>query len=261
MVVDSLGRPEIAPSSANRFDRFEGWVGRAVGRYKALSIVGSIMALLTPLGLFWVVAWEEQNGMEHDVRQAISNHHDIAKPEFFYMPLTLAAVLLIADGFLTPRSSWWNVPVGASLGTLVFFNADDFGLLHSIGVWGFFGGSFAVMIITAILGLLGHRAGYQVNRDGEPITAKILFDDDQEHEGERYRGLLAVALIVFTAVVVIGHLLDWYRLLWLQWAAMLAITAHFVMNAIAPFPYHHWNWSLNPFRCTKQSVDVRSRAV
>src|SRR6188508_1291697 len=73
--------------------------------------------VLTPLLLLLV---DDAPG---GVRASISSYHDIAAPEAFYLPLTVAAMLFVVNGVLKD-GHWYNSAVGLLLSLLVVFDHD-----------------------------------------------------------------------------------------------------------------------------------------
>ena len=77
--------------------------------------------------------------------EAISGYHDMADPEFFYMPLTTAALLFVVNGVRVGR--WYNVALGVALAGVTFFNTSDYHAVHLFFTITFFVGNPVVFVV------------------------------------------------------------------------------------------------------------------
>src|SRR5262245_18519998 len=59
----------------------------------------------------------------HGIRSRISSYDDVAPPDAFYHPLTVAAMLFVVYGVLKD-GHWYNWVVGVLLSLLVVFDHD-----------------------------------------------------------------------------------------------------------------------------------------
>ena len=136
---------------------------------------------------------------EGTTRDSISAYHDVAHPEVFYVPLTVAAMLFIVNGVLK-HGHWYNWVIGTLLGTLVLFDHEsDLKLLHTIGATGFFLGNVAVMIWFS-------------KRKPKAVIV----------------GLVAV----IAASVVLWQTTDWFTLFWAEWVSLTIIAAHYILDTL-----------------------------
>jgi hypothetical protein len=149
--------------------------------------------VLTPLLLLLV---DDAPG---GVRASISSYHDIAAPEAFYLPLTVAAMLFVVNGVLKD-GHWYNSAVGLLLSLLVVFDHDGASRYpHFLGAAGFFVGNVAVM---------------------------IWFSKDKPRR-------LVVGLVGSIVVsIALWLVTDWFTLFWAEWVSLTIIATHYLLDTI-----------------------------
>jgi hypothetical protein len=149
--------------------------------------------VLTPLLLLLV---DDAPG---GVRASISSYHDIAAPEAFYLPLTVAAMLFVVNGVLKD-GHWYNSAVGLLLSLLVVFDHDGASRYpHFLGAAGFFVGNVAVM---------------------------IWFSKDKPRR-------LVVGLVgTIVASIALWLVTDWFTLFWAEWVSLTIIATHYLLDTI-----------------------------
>lgn len=81
------------------------------------------------------------------VRDSVSAYHDMAEPQFYFVPITVTAVIFAAVGLIKERNLF-NVVLGAELAGVLFFNLDDYGPLHNALAIAFFGGAIMMILLT-----------------------------------------------------------------------------------------------------------------
>lgn len=82
------------------------------------------------------------------IRESVSAYHDMAEPQFYFVPITAAAVLFAANGLIKERNLF-NVVLGAVLAGVLFFNLDAYGPLHNVLAIAFFGGNIMMILLTS----------------------------------------------------------------------------------------------------------------
>ncbi|CAN5820330.1 hypothetical protein BH24ACT5_BH24ACT5_29840 [soil metagenome] len=152
----------------------------------------AIVLVLTPLLL---IIFDEG---PDNVRSTISAYHDMAHPEPFFYPLTVAAMLFIVNGVLK-HGHWYNWALGVLLSMVVLFDHDGATAIpHYTGAFGFFGGNVAAM------------AWFSTRK---PVALKIGLI-----------GTIIVALVLFVVA-------DWFTLFWVEWVSLAIVATHYVLDS------------------------------
>lgn len=119
------------------------------------------------------------------------------KAQYFYFPLTVAAMLFVVNGVVKEKH-WYNVGLGAALAGVVLFNHIDHSLVHNVSAGAFFLGNALVFVIFT--------------------PKKELW----------FKVFLSAVLIVGLA----GHFLfGWYSLFFAESVSLWVIALHFVLEA------------------------------
>ncbi len=132
------------------------------------------------------------------IRQHISGYYDMGKAQYFYFPLTVAAMLFVVNG-LVKEKHWYNVALGSALAIVVLFNHFDHKVIHNIAAGTFFIGNALVFIVFT--------------------PRKELW--------------FKIALAILMLVGLAGHFVfNWYTLFWAETVSLWIIAAHFVLEAL-----------------------------
>ncbi len=109
-------------------------------------------------------------GDDWNLREHISGYYAMEKAQYFYFPLTVAAMLFVVNGVVREKH-WYNIGLGLALAGVVLFNHVDHFLIHNFSAGAFFlGNAFVFVIFTPkkelwfkvflssmmIVGLAGH---------------------------------------------------------------------------------------------------------
>jgi hypothetical protein len=164
-----------------------------ISNFVRLERVLAAILVLTPLLL--LLADDAPGG----IRPSISSYHDLAAPEAFYVPLTVATMLFVVNGVLKD-GHWYNWIVGVLLSLLIVFDHDGASkYLHFLGAIGFFVGNVAVM---------------------------LWFSKDKPRR-------LVVGLVGTIAVAIaLWMVTDWFTLFWAEWVSLAIIAAHYLLDTI-----------------------------
>jgi hypothetical protein len=85
-------------------------------------------------------------GDDWNFREHISGYYAMEQAQYFYVPLTVAAMLFVVNGVVREKH-WYNVGLGLALATLVLFNHNDYSLVHNLGAAAFFIGNAVVFVL------------------------------------------------------------------------------------------------------------------
>jgi len=162
---------------------------RGLANFVKLEVVITAVCLFIPLIL--IVA---DGGT---VGPHISGYYAMAKPQYFYVPLTVAAMLFVVNGVVKEKH-WYNVALGVSLGGVIMFNCVDHTLIHNICAGAFFIGNAVVF---------------------------VLFTPKKE---AWFKVLLALGVLVGLAGYFLFH---WYSLFVAEWLSLGIIALHFGLEA------------------------------
>ncbi len=133
------------------------------------------------------------------IRASISSYHDLAAPEAFYVPLTVAAMLFVVNGVLKD-GHWYNSVVGVLLSLLIVFDHDGASKYpHFLGAIGFFVGNVAVML------------WFSKHKPRRLVVGLV--------------GTIAVAIALWMVT-------DWFTLFWAEWVSLAIIATHYVLDTI-----------------------------
>ncbi len=136
-------------------------------------------------------------GDHWNLREHISGYFAMDQAQYFYVPLTVAAMLFVVNGVVREKH-WYNVGLGVALASLVFFNHIDHWWIHNVSAAVFFVGNAAVF---------------------------VLFTPKQELW---FKVLLASIMIAGLA----GHFLfGWYSLFVAEALSLWVIAFHFILEA------------------------------
>lgn len=160
---------------------------RWFGRFER--ILASVL-VLTP-ALLWLYEWTSTP------RGSISAYHEIAEPPVYYYPLSIAAMLFLANGFIR-NGHWYNIFLGASLSIVVIFDHDGAsGGIHNGFAFAFFIGNLVVILLFSV---------------GPSPRVKVA---------------LGVCMLTVGALV----LVDLVSVYWGEYLALIAIAVHYVLDA------------------------------
>ncbi len=170
-------------------------------QFAELERVLAAILVLTP-ALLWLV----DDGPDR-VRDSVSAYHDVSRPEAFYFPLTVAAMLFVVNGVLKDGHAY-NWVLGVLLSVLIVFDHDGGSRwAHYIGAIGFFGGNVLAMI------------WFSTNK------ARAL------------KVALAGSIVVSLALWV---LTDWFTLLWAEWVSLAIVALHYILDSAGWTSYSAW---------------------
>lgn len=131
------------------------------------------------------------------VRNSISAYYDMTEAQFFYVPLTMAAMLFIVNGVVKDKQRY-NTILGVALMAVVLFNHDDLPIPHFIGAGIFFLGNAYVIL--------------KYSSKEELWFKKFL-----------------VAIIV---VALASWGLKWITLFWAEWVSLGIIAIHYILESM-----------------------------
>jgi hypothetical protein len=168
--------------------------GDPIRNFVVLERILAAILVFTPLLLLTV----DTGG---GIRGSISAYHDVAAPETFYVPLTVAAMLFVVNGVLKD-GHWYNWVVGVLLTLLIAFDHDGASRYpHFVGAVGFFVGNVAVMIWFS------------------------------KHKPPR----LVVGLVAtIVAAIAMSVMTDWFTLFWAEWVSLAIVATHYLLDTIPP---------------------------
>lgn len=134
------------------------------------------------------------------VRPSISAYYDMVQNQWFYFPMTVAAMLFIVNGAVK-RQHWYNLALGLAVCGIVLFNLKDARLLHFVSAVAFFAGNVVVMAFCS---------------QGRSWWFKATF----------------IAGIVASMV---AWQLGWLSLFWAEWVSLSIIAVHYILASSAGF--------------------------
>ena len=136
-------------------------------------------------------------GDDWNLREHISGYYAMEKAQYFYFPLTVAAMLFVVNGVVREKH-WYNIGLGLALAGVVWFNHVDHFWPHNISAAAFFGGNAVVFVL---------------------FTPKKEF---------WFKVLLSSIMFVGG----LGHFLfDWYSLFVAEALSLWVIALHFILEA------------------------------
>jgi hypothetical protein len=184
-----VGFVQRATAPFSTASRTIGAAVHGVANLVKLEVVVTVICVFIPLILPFGDAWR--------LRPHISGYYDMEHAQYFYIPLTVAAMLFIVNGTVRGKH-WYNLGLGLALLVLTFFNYENYTLVHNISAGTFFIGNAAVFVIFT---------------PKKELWFKIL-----------------LALIM--AVALAGHFLfGWYSLFFAESFSLWVIALHFVLEA------------------------------
>jgi hypothetical protein len=164
-----------------------------IRNFVVLERILAAILVLTPLLLLAV------DTAPGGIRGSISSYHDVAAPEAFFVPLTVAAMLFVVNGVLKD-GHWYNWVVGVLLTLLIAFDHDGVSRYpHFAGAIGFFMGNGAVMI------------WFSKNKPPRLVV-----------------GLVAT----ITVAISLWAMTDWFTLFWAEWVSLAIVATHYVLDTI-----------------------------
>ena len=156
-------------------------------------VVTSVCFLIPFLLMFGDVWWSP--------REHISGYYTMRQAGFFYVPLTMAAMLFVINGVVRGQH-WYNIGLGLALGGVIVFNHVDYFLIHNISVGAFFIGNALVFVLFT---------------PKDELWLKVIF------------ALLMAALLA-------GHFVfGLYSLFWGEAFSLWVIALHFLLEALEVF--------------------------
>ena len=208
--IKSQSKTWIQRKAKQRTTRFQGSrIGKFAAGIKGWLKFERIIALTLfffPLLLIGVSGWSTED------KDSISAFYVITNEKYlwaFYVPLTIAALMLIANGIIKrevvngviKRASWYNIYLGLMLLGVIIFNHIDFKIIHAIFAILFFVGNFIVILVV--------KTGFFK----KPI-AEFFFD-------------VALVLTAILSAILFGfHVIN---LFYLEWISFAIITIHYFL--------------------------------
>ncbi len=193
---------------------------RAGSKLAAWSPVERLLAVtcvVSPLVMSWIDP--------QPLRESISAYYSMTDNQWFYVPLSVAAMLFAVNG-VTKHKHWYNWVLGAALAGVLMFNTNDWTIAHMIFAIAFFGGNVAVMIWWS----------------EAPAT---------------YRYSFAAVIVVGLFLLAIGVISVWVA----EFVSLLAIGAHYLLDSLEG---DRWDWysalprGANPWSRSAPSVESLS---
>lgn len=134
-----------------------------------------------------------------EVRDSISAYYDMNNSEWFYVPITTAALLFVVNG-VVKRAHPYNWMLGLALLLVLLFDHENAtSSIHYVGAVLFFAGNAIVMLLFA--------------------------DTDLE------RRLRWPLVGVITAAMLAWGVFDWFTLFFAEWLSLSVIALHFFINS------------------------------
>lgn len=172
------------------------------------------------------------------LRGSVSAYWDVDPRYFFWLPFSIAAVLLVADGALSYASPnktefggrWYNVVLGLSLLALTWFDKDNNGKLHYPAAAIFFSLFIAVIAYTSFLGWAGQRI--------EPDAT----DDDDDDRLIAQTSLVFLLLLALTLAAWLFGLVTFY---FFEIFALVNFALYYVQGSLRAFPYVHYEFRIS----------------
>jgi hypothetical protein len=131
------------------------------------------------------------------IRDSISAYYNMEENQFFYFPLTVAAMLFIVNGLVKDKHVY-NTILGVMLSGLILFNHDDTSMLHYFFAVAFFVGNALVILIFS-------------------------------SKKERWFKALLVAGM---GISMLGYFaFDWFTLFWAEWLSFSIIALHYILES------------------------------
>ena len=187
------GTPSVAAAEKVGFASA---VSERIGsRVKGLANLVKLELAVTAVCFFIpLIVWY---GDDWNLREHISGYYAMEKAQYFYFPLTVAAMLFVVDGVVKEKH-WYNIGLGLAVAGLVWFNHIDHFLIHNISAGMFFIGNAIVFVIFT---------------PRNELSFKVV---------------LSSIMIVGLA----GHFLfDWYSLFVAETLSLWVIATHFFLEA------------------------------
>ena len=130
------------------------------------------------------------------IEGSISAYFSMPTSWAFYVPLTIAAMLFVVNGVVREKH-FYNRILGVALFGIILFDHKSWEPLHYLSVIVFFVGNTVVI----------------ARAHTRHINIKI--------------GILGVAVLLFLGALAI----DGWKIFWLEWASLLVIATHFILDA------------------------------
>jgi uncharacterized membrane protein len=164
---------------------------QGVARFAKLERVLAIFCIAIPALLIYFDGGQ--------IRPSISAYYSMAQSQYFYMPLTGAAMLFVVNGVVKQRRVY-NMFLGTMLALLTFFNHLDYVELHALFAIGFFAGNAFVMLV------------YSSKKD------------------RWFKGLMVA---VIALAVLLWWRVSWFTLFWAEWVSMSIIAIHYLIESLS----------------------------
>lgn len=163
---------------------------KSLERFTKLEQNLAVLLAFTPLLLIWFDAGP--------IRDSISAYYNMEHNVIFYVPLTMAAMLLVVNGVINKPTQWYNWVLGVFLFGVILFNQDDFSLLHNIFAALFFiSNVLVIFLFSSIIKL-------------------------------QFRVVLGLIIILALAG---WYLFDAFTLFWAEWISLGIIALHFILES------------------------------
>lgn len=160
-----------------------------VGRFAKLERVLAAVCVTTPFLLWWIDSGP--------LRNSISAYYEMEESQFFYVPLTVAAMLFVVNGVIKEQHIY-NTFLGGFLAGVLLFDHSDFTAVHAVFASLFFAGNAFVILAFS--------------------------------RTERWLKMTFIAAIVLS---VGGYFLfDSFTLFWAETLSLAAIAAHYILDSL-----------------------------
>lgn len=167
----------------------------AIRRFTTLERVLAAGCVAIPLLLILFDSWT--------VRESISAYYSMDEAQWFYVPLTIAALLFVVNGVIKNQHAY-NTWLGVFLLGVVMFNTDDVALVHMVFASAFFGGNVLVILFLA--------RGVQT----------------------RVKWAFGAAIVIAMAAI---FAFDWFTLFWAEWLSLTVIAVHYLLDSSSKVGY------------------------
>ncbi len=201
--------------------------------YSVPAALGALVAAIAPA----IMATREVPALP--LRGSVSDYWDVEPRYAFWLPFSLAALLLVVDGIVSVVSPnkkrfgrrYQNFFLGGFLALLTAFNKDNYPAIHYPATYFFFLLFAAVMAYGSLLGLTGRHVQGR--------------NDVGNRQAEWVTGLVSMIFFLLMGAALIFWRLDWITFYFFEVYALVSFALHYVMSAANPFPYKEYEFSID----------------
>lgn len=168
----------------------------ALGQLKGLATFERNLALLCVTIPLWLILFDD--GPEA-IRSSVSAYHDIARPQAYFFPMTVASMLFVYNG-LVRSGRIYNTALGVLLAGVVLFDHDG------ASAWPHYAFAIGFFVLNGLVILW--FAG-----DAEPW-------------------LRVVIIAAIAAGIAAWVLIEAVTTFWIEWVSLVAIALHFVLDSL-----------------------------